>query len=76
MKQKSKWQIALIVIRNLARLFMAIVCYLAIEIRFRLKWIGQNLYAITEGYSSYKDMIQCELDNNRVMKIIKERQGI
>ena len=63
MKQKkSNWRIARNVVRNLARLFWAIVCYLAVETKFRIKWLVQDLSAITAGYKNHADMMQVKLD--------------
>ena len=62
MKQKkSNWHIAKVVIRNLARLFWAIVCYLAVELKFRVKWLGQNISARMAGFKNHAAMIQREL---------------
>lgn len=62
MKQKkSNWHIAKVVIRNLARLFWAIVCYLTVELKFRVKWLGQNIRARMSGFKNHAAMIQREL---------------
>ena len=63
MKQKkSNWHIAKVVIRNFARLFWAIVCYLAVELKFRAKWPRQNITAKMAGFKNHAAMIQKELD--------------
>lgn len=68
MKQKkSNWHIAKVVTRNLARLFWAIVCYLAIEARVRVKWFAKNIAAFIAGYGSYAKMMQMKLDHNHRM---------
>lgn len=67
MKQKSIWHIAAILVRNLARLFWAIVCHFAVEIRFRFKWLHQDLTAWAEGYGSHAKKIQHYLDFNHAV---------
>ena len=63
MKQKkSNWHIAKVVIRNLARLFWAIVCYLAVEARFKVKFLVQDISAMMAGFKNHAAMIQKELD--------------
>ena len=63
MKQKkSNWHIAKVVIRNFARLFWAIVCHLAVETRFKVKFLNQDIYAIVVGFKNHAAMIQKELD--------------
>ena len=74
MKQKkSNWHIAKVIIRNLARLFWAIVCYLAVETKYRFKWLYQDLKAVVEGYGSHAKKIQKFLDHNhRVYAKVKK----
>ena len=63
MKQKkSNWHIAKVVIRNFARLFWAIVCHLAVETRFKVKFLNQDISAIMAGFKNHAAMIQKELD--------------
>lgn len=63
MKQKkSNWHIAKVVIRNFARLFWAIVCHLAVETRFKIKFLNQDISAIVAGFKNHAAMIQKELD--------------
>lgn len=63
MKQKkSNWHIAKVVTRNLARLFWAIVCYLTVEARFKVKFLNQDISAIMAGFKNHTAMIQKELD--------------
>ena len=63
MKQKkSNWHIAKVVTRNLARLFWAIVCYLAVELKFRAKWLYQDIRAHIEGYGSHAKKMQKKLN--------------
>lgn len=74
MKQKkSNWHIAKVVTRNLARLFWAIVCYLAVELRFRAKWLLQNIRAYHRGYKSHAAYMQKMLDHNqRIYRLMKQ----
>lgn len=63
MKQKkSNWHIAKVVTRNLARLFWAIVCYHAVELKFKVKFLNQDISAIMAGFKNHAAMIQKELD--------------
>ena len=63
MKQKkSNWHIAKVVIRNLARLFWAIVCHLAVEAQFKVKFLVQDISAMMAGFKNHAAMIQKELD--------------
>ena len=63
MKQKkSNWHIAKVVIRNLARLFWAIVCHLTVEAKFRCKWLCKDISAKMAGFKNHAAMIQKELD--------------
>jgi hypothetical protein len=74
MKQKkSNWHIAKVVIRNLARLFWAIVCYLAVEARFKVKFLAQDISAMMAGFKNHAAVIQKELDL-RHMQITLEKQ--
>ena len=66
MKQKkSNWYIAKIVTRNLARLLWALVCYLAVEAWFKVKFMVRDIRAIMAGYKNRADMIQKKLDIRR-----------
>ena len=63
MKQKkSNWHIAKVVTRNLARLFWAIVCHIAVETRFKAKFLNQDISAMMVGFKNHAAMIQKELD--------------
>ena len=63
MKQKkSNWHIAKVVTRNLARLFWAIVCHIAVETRFKVKFLNQDISAMMVGFKNHAAMIQKELD--------------
>lgn len=74
MKQKkSNWHIAKVVTRNLARLFWAIVCYLAVEVKFRAKWLCQDIYAMMAGFKNHAAMIQKELDIRHIMIAIEKQ---
>lgn len=74
MKQKkSNWHIAKVVTRNLARLFWAIVCYLAVEVKFRAKWLRQNITAKMAGFKNHAAMIQKELDIRHTMIAIEKQ---
>lgn len=74
MKQKkSNWHIAKVVTRNLARLFWAIVCYLAVEFKFRVKWLGQNIGAKMAGFKNHAAMIQKELDIRHILIAIEKQ---
>ena len=65
MKQKSIWHIAVILVRNLARLFWAIVCHFAVELKFRAKWLLQDIKAYCHGYKSHAAYMQKMLDHNQ-----------
>ena len=63
MKQKkSNWHIAKVVTHNLARLFWAIVCYLTVEARFKVKFLNQDISAMMAGFKNHAAIIQKELD--------------
>lgn len=40
------------------RVCLAILCYIAIELCFRIKWLCQNVTAMYQGYSSHAARIQ------------------
>ena len=61
-QKKSNWHIAKVVIHNFARLFWAIVCHLAFETRFKVKFLNQDISAIVVGFKNHAAMIQKELD--------------
>lgn len=62
MKQKSKWQIAKIITRNLIRLLIATAYHVILAICFRTKWLYQDILAKRIGYKSHADMMQKRLD--------------
>lgn len=64
MKQRTKRHIAKVLVCNIAKLMKAVIIYIATEIRFRIKWIKQDLAAIMKGYRSHSRMIQHHLDHN------------
>ena len=75
MKQKkSNWHIAKVVIRNLARLFWAIVCHLTVEAKFRCKWLRKDISAKMAGFKNHAAMIQKELDIRHIY-IVLEKQS-
>ena len=75
MKQKkSSWHIAKVVTRNLARLFWAIVYYHAVEARFKVKFLVQDISAMMAGFENHAAMIQKELDIRHVY-ITLEKQS-
>lgn len=72
-QKKSNWHIAKIVICNLARLFWAIVCHLAVETRFKVKFLVQDISAIMAGFKNHAAMIQKELDIRHIYITIEKR---
>ena len=42
--------------------------YVAIEIKFRIKWIGRDIAAWTKGYRSHQAMMQNKLRHNAVIR--------
>ena len=72
--KKSNWHITKVVIRNLARLFWAIVCHLAVEARFKVKFLNQDISAMMAGFRNHAAMIQKELDTRHTY-IALEKQS-
>lgn len=73
-QKKSNWHIAKVVIRNLARLFWAIVCHLTVEAQFKVKFLVQDISAMKAGFKNHADMIQKELDIRHI-NIALEKQS-
>lgn len=73
MKQKSNWHVATILVRNLARLFWAIVCHSVIELKFKAKWLSQDTKAVFHGYKSHTAYMQKMLNHNqRIYGLMKQ----
>ena len=68
MKQETYWQMTKSVIKCLAIIFWNITKYLAIEIKFRIKWWYQDIEAILYGYKNHADRMQRRLEINQTIK--------
>lgn len=79
MKQKinkTRTRIIKNVTRNLARLFWAIVCHTVIELRFKFKFLCQDISAFIKGYGSHAKRIQYYLDHNhKIYAGMKQYEG-
>jgi len=62
MKQKSKWQIAKIITRNIIHLLIAAAYRIILIICFNAKWLYQDVLAKRIGYKNHADMMQKRLD--------------
>ena len=76
MKQKinkNRTRIIKNVTRNLTRLFWAIVCYSAVETKYRFKWLQQDITAKMAGFKNHAAMLQKELDIRHTMIAIEKQ---